>query len=146
LQVFVACLHAKVFERRFGSLDLQLRVLQLLIELRVDQLENDAVGGDGSAGEEQDALDPAQRGRGNPSDVFGHERPGPADLVDERTAFDRVDPQRRPIHAGSRRLEAGDADGDEEESRHRGGSIREVAHPFPAANLCGAGDIHMGDR
>ena len=89
-----------------GRLRRQARLHDLLFELRVRQFDDDRAGRHLRAGAEDDALD-AAGGRGrDPADVFRNEASGAAHRARHRTALDRVDPDRRALHFGSRGLEA----------------------------------------
>ena len=114
LQVVVLRLDAEVLQRGFRGLDLEVRVLQLLIELRVEELEDHAVGGDRRSRVEQDAFDAPLRGGGNPADVLRHQRAGAAHFAEQRAALDGIDPERGALDAGSGRLEPREAERDEE--------------------------------
>ena len=116
---FCACTR-RFCERGFGRLHLQLGVLQLLVELWIDELKDDAVGRDGAARTKQDPIDEALSRRRNPADVFGHQRAAAADFAEQRTPFDGVDPQRRALDAGSGRLQTRQAEGDQQNGDQRG--------------------------
>ena len=74
LQIVVLRLNAEVQQGGLGGLDLERGVLELLIELRIDELQHHAVRLHRRPGLEEDALDASLGRRRNPADVFRHER------------------------------------------------------------------------
>ena len=102
LQQVVLHLHAQVCQGGLGGLELQLGVEELLFELGITQLEDDAVWLHRGARPEDDVFDPRLGRGGNPADVFGDERAQAAHFAQQRTALDRVDPDRRALDARAR--------------------------------------------
>ncbi len=95
LEQFVVQAHIEAGEIGFGPSQLQLGVEQLLQHALVAQLEDDRVGlDDVGARQRDDALDRGFGGRGDPPDVFGHERARASDLAQHRPALGRVAPGR----------------------------------------------------
>ena len=81
LQIVVLRLNAEVQQRGFGGLDLQRGVLELLIELRIDELQDHGVRLHRRARVEEDPLDASLGRGGDPADVLRHERAGTAHLA-----------------------------------------------------------------
>ena len=144
LQVIVLGLDPQVQQRRFGGLDLQRGILELLIQLWIDELQNHAVGSHRRARVEQNPVDPPLGRRRNPADLLRHQRAGAPHLSQQGTALDHVDPERGPLHRRSRRLEAREADGNQHHRKQRGSPIDNPTDTF-LAGVRRSGDIHMGN-
>ena len=123
---------------------LRLGLEQLLLQLRVVELEDHGVGGDLGAGPQHDALDPALRRRRQPAAglVHRHQRAEAAHLAHHRAALDRVAPDGARLDGGRGGFQAG------EEDRHQrhddDGADRHVdaAHFLLAGDGCGSLNVH----
>ena len=117
-----------------GGRELLLGLVEQLPRLRVVQLEHDRLWSDRGAGPENDALDPALGGGGNPAPGFVHrdQRSEPAYLTQHRPALDGVDPHGGALDRWSRGLQAREDDRDEpdhEQPRDSEGHLLELLLP-----------------
>ena len=70
--------------------------------------------------------------------------PGAAHLAHQRAALDRVDPERGALDAGRGRLEARQAEGDQQHRQQRGRAVGDPADAL-LTGVRRACDIHMGN-
>ena len=80
-----------------SGLQIPLGVLRRQLDVRVAESQQNGVGGDMSAGQQETLLDASRRTCGHGADLLGHQRAGPAPLEQELAALHLVDPQRRDI-------------------------------------------------
>jgi hypothetical protein len=130
LQQVVVQLHLGVGQAGFGRLQLQGRVLQLLFELRVGQLEDHIVRLHLRAGAQDDLFHPALRRCRNPPDVFRRQYPEAAHLAHHRPTLHRVGPDHRALDRRRRGFQTGQADADEHDGQQTDAGVDRLADPF----------------
>ncbi len=138
-QQIVVELHPQALQLRLRRVLLEACVQRFLLNLRIAQLENDAVRQDGRAWLQQYALDPCVGRRRNPACVLRHERARPADLPDDRAALDRVAKQRVRRHRRRRRFHPceRDRDGNDQDHGDHAGANAQQAAPFQKCRVPG---------
>src|SRR5215475_15819994 len=86
--MLAAQLHALIRKLGFGGDELRLRVERVAFEFGVAHLDQHSVLFDGVAGLDVALFDAAVDGRGNPANLFGHERAHAMHIADHLAAFD----------------------------------------------------------
>ena len=120
--------HPEAGEVGFGAAQLQLGVEQLLLHALVAQLQNIGVGfDDGAARQRDDPLDRGFGGRGDPADVFGHQRAGATHLAEHRAPLDGVAPIVARLHGRRRRLQLRQTDRDQHADEQAGDAENDAA-------------------
>jgi hypothetical protein len=95
-----------------GGGDLELRSIRRALDLRVRQLDDHGVRGDGLAGAHQHAVDARFLARGEPARLARLQAPGPAHLALERAFLHFVEVELFTRDGGRARFELRDADRD----------------------------------
>ena len=134
-------LHLPVAVARLGRFEIEPRLQRGLLQLGVAQLEDHRVGDDEGAGADDDPLDGAVGGGGNPADLLRDQRPGAAHLPHHRAALHRVQIDRVAVDARRGRLQARDAQRDDSHHQDRGYGIPSLAQLLLPCEI-GSGDIH----
>ena len=117
-----------LFRPRDGELTLRLQRLEL--DVRVAQLEQHGLRLHFLTGLGQAPLHPPRRHRGDVPDALGDERARTPHLDHQRAALDGVDPDRGPVHARRRRLEAVQAEGGQHDREDAQSTVENL---FPAS-------------
>ena len=143
LEQLVVQSHLQAGEVGLRGAQLQLGVHELLLNLLVAELEDDGVGGeDLGARQRDDALYGGVGFRGDPADVFGHERSRPSGLADHLAALDGLAPGRAALDGGRGRLQLREDHGDER--HHDDGRAGDdcAANLLLLRDRCGTCNIH----
>src|SRR5271166_4804985 len=126
----------------FGLLDLPFGVGCVEVHLRIAEDHQDLVGVQSGAGEKIDFFDARIEGRGNPDEVFHHQRAEAADLAHHWTALDGVDPDGGALYRRRSRLKPGKPPRDQGDGRHDENDDYNSADQFTASYLFATRDIH----
>ena len=126
---------AKRGQLGFRALGLEFGIQCGLLEVRAGEFHDQRVGLDVGAWPNDDLFDPAILGRGDPANVFRHERAESAHLAKHRSALHRVDPDRRAIHAHGGRFQPRNRHRDEDEAEHRSRGNNQPPLPFLSGDM-----------
>ena len=111
----------------FSAGGLRFGIMGRLFELRAAQLQNHGVGLHRRAGPDDYFFDAAFRRSRNPANVFRHERPQSAHLTNHWSAFHRIDPNRRAIHARHGRFQTRQCKSNENQAKRGAGDDHDAA-------------------
>ena len=112
---------------RLGGFQVEFGVQQLGFKLLAGQNHDHRIGLDRRARVDQDALHPAVGGGGDEHGLLGDQRAQAAHFEHDGTALDRVDPDRGPVDARRRRLQAREDHGNHRDGRHHHRANRDPA-------------------
>ena len=111
--------------------------------LRITQLHEDSVGLYRRSRQHDDALHGSVGKRRDPANLIGHEHAGAVHVAQHGSTLHRLNPQPASFDRWRRRLEAGEADGSNDDDNCGSGARKNAVPPLPLSNLGWSGYVHV---